>query len=120
MSETTTERYHLYAAAFNRETAEIALNEPYSKASKTHILIYRKEGCPEGYKEIKDADVFMLPSTDQQWLGEVNKMLIQRFLIEHREERERADKKFLEELERELENERRKLSETGSGETCKG
>lgn len=116
----TIEKYHLYVAAFNRDTAQIALNEPYAKASKTHILVYRKGRCPKGYKEMKDADTGLLPREDQKWVQEMNLILIGKFLEEHEKEREKADKKFLEEFERELETERQKLAEQGSGETCKG
>ena len=96
-----TERFRLYAAAFNKETAEIALNEPYSKASKTHVLVY---------KEITDENIYLLPVSDREWLGEVNQVIMQRFLLEHRAEEEAANKRFLEEFERELEIEREKLS----------
>lgn len=107
-----TERFRLYAAAFNMETAEIALNEPYSKASKTHILVYKRGRCPKGYKEITDEIIYLLPVSDREWLSEVNQVIMQRFLLEHRAEEEAANKKFLAEFERELEIERQRLSQS--------
>ena len=108
------ETYHLYAAAFNEETAKIALDEPYSKASKTHVLIYKKGKCPEGYKEIKNEDAYLLPGSDVRWLQEVNIELIKQFVANHREADERSAKKFLEDFERELNVEREKLVRQGS------
>lgn len=109
-----TEKYRLYVAPFNQETAKVALSEPYAKASKTHILLYKKGKKPDEYKEITDENINLLPAADRKWLQEINVRLIQEFVLNHREEEERANKKFLEEFERELQIEKQKL--TGSGE----
>lgn len=106
-----TEKYHLYIAAFNQDSAKIALDEPYSKASRTHVLIYKQGKKPDGYKEIKDADIYMLPASDRKWLEETNLAIMKLFMIKHRAEAERARKNFLEDFERELATERRKLQE---------
>lgn len=108
------EKYRLYVAPFNQETAKVALSEPYAKASKTHILLYKKGKKPDEYKEITDENINLLPAADRKWLQEINVRLIREFMREHREEEERANKKFLEEFERELQIEKQKL--TGSGE----
>lgn len=108
------EKYRLYVAPFNQETAKVALSEPYAKASKTHILLYKKGKKPDEYKEITDENINLLPAADRKWLQEINVMLIREFMRNHREEEERANKKFLEEFERELQIEKQKL--TGSGE----
>lgn len=120
MSVVRAEKYRLYVAPFNQETAKVALSEPYAKASKSHILLYKKGKKPDEYKEITDENINLLPAADRKWLQEINVKLIREFMLKHREEEERANKKFLEEFERELEAERKKLSEQGSGETCKG
>lgn len=108
------EKYRLYVAPFNQETAKVALSEPYAKASKTHILLYKKGKKPDEYKEITDENINLLPAADRKWLQEIDVRLIREFMREHREEEERANKKFLEEFERELQIEKQKL--TGSGE----
>lgn len=108
------EKYRLYVAPFNQDTAKVALSEPYAKASKTHILLYKKGKKPDEYKEITDENINLLPAADRKWLQEINVRLIREFMREHREEEERANKKFLEEFERELQIEKQKL--TGSGE----
>lgn len=112
-----TEKYHLYVAPFNEKTAEIALNEAYSKATKTHILIYRKGKCPDGYKEMKEADLYLLPASDAKWLREINMMLIQKFMMKNREKQEKANIKFLNDFEKELEIEREKLKKQESTES---
>lgn len=109
-----TEKYRLYVAPFNQETAKVALSEPYAKASKTHILLYKKGKKPDEYKEITDENINLLPAVDRKWLQEINVRLIREFMLNHREEEERANEKFLEEFERELQIEKQKL--TGSGE----
>lgn len=108
------EKYRLYVAPFNQDTAKVALSEPYAKASKTHILLYKKGKKPDEYKEITDENINLLPAADRKWLQEINVRLIREFMRNHREEEERANKKFLEEFERELQIEKQKL--TGSGE----
>ena len=106
----TEEKYHLYVAPFNNETAQIALNEKYARAASTHVMIYKTGGeCPKGYKEMTDADIHLLPTESLKWLREVNGAIIQQFVKDRMEEQERANKKFLEEFERELEIEREKL-----------
>lgn len=106
-----TEKYHLYVAPFNEETAGIALNEAYSKATKTHILVYRKGKCPDGYKELKEENLHLLPASDVKWLKEINMLLIQQFMMKNREREERANQKFFSEFERELQVEREKLKQ---------
>ena len=108
------ERYRLYAAPFNKDTAEIALNEQYARATKTHVLIYKRGKCPTGYKEITDANAYMLPAADQKWLKEVNLLLMREFMQRNREAEEKAGMKFLEEFEKELQIEREKLAAQGS------
>lgn len=106
-----TEKYHLYIAPFNQESVEVALSEAYSKASKTYVLVYKKGKKPEGYKEITDENVHLLPKADRKWLLEVNVEVMKAFVEKHKQEAERAQKNFLEEFERELDNERKKLQE---------
>ena len=103
------ERYHLYVAPFNAETAKIALEERYSRATNTHVLIYNMKECPEGFKEMTEEDLHLLPNDSLKWLREVNTIIIQQFITQHMEEQERANRKFLEEFERELQIEREKL-----------
>ena len=106
----TEERWHLYVAPFTPETAEIAMNERYARASASHVMIYRiNPECPEGYKEMTEADVHLLPSDSLKWLREVNNIIIEQFISEKMEEQERANKRFLEEFEHELQVEREKL-----------
>lgn len=109
-----TERYRLYVAEFNPVTAKIALDERYSKATRTHILLYRRGKCPDGYKEIREENLHLLPASDLKWVREVNLELMRDFAFRHRKEQESAEKKFLEDFERELQIEKQKL--TGSGE----
>lgn len=105
-----TEKYHLYIGMLNPENINTALNEAYSRATKTHVLIYKQGKAPEGFKEIKETDMFRLPNSDLEWLKEVNMAVIQKFMIQHEAEKRRAEKKFLEEFEKELQKEREKLS----------
>ena len=108
----TEERWHLYVAPFNSETAQIALTERYSRATSSHVMIYRvNPECPEGYKEMTEEELHLLPTDSLKWLLEVNTIIIQRFINERMEEQERANRKFLEEFERELQIEREKLLE---------
>lgn len=110
-----TEKYRLYVAPFTNETIKAALDEPYARASKTHVLIYKKGKGPDGYKEMKDEDAYLLPASDVKWLKEVNIVLMEKFLLEHREKSEKAEAKFIKEFERELQAEREKLAQQRSG-----
>ena len=105
-----TEKYRLYIGMLTPENITTALNEAYSRATKTHVLIYKQGKGPEGFKEITDADVFRLPNADLKWLKEVNMAVIQKFMLQHEEKQRKAEKKFLEEFEKELQKEREKLS----------
>ena len=109
-----TEKYRLFVAPFNSETAKEALDEPYARATNTHVLIYKKGKKPDGYKEMKDADLHFLPQKDRKWLQDVNMILMQMFLVENQEKSKEADKKFFAEFEKELEKEREALSKQGS------
>lgn len=109
-----TEKYRLFVAPFNSETAKIALDERYARATKTHVLIYKTGKKPEGYKEMTDADLHFLPQKDRKWLQEVNMVIMQKFLMENREKANEANAKFFEEFEKELEKEREALSKQGS------
>lgn len=109
-----TEKYRLFVAPFNSETAKAALDEPYARATNTHVLIYKKGKRPEGYKEMTDADLHFLPQKDKKWLKEVNMIIMQRFLMENQEKANEANAKFFEEFEKELEKEREALSKQGS------
>ena len=105
------EKWRLYVAVTRNDTMKVALDEPYSKASGTHILIYKRGKCPAGYKEIKDENIGLLSSADMEWLKDVNIEVMKLFSKKHEEEMERAGNKFLNDFERELEIERKKLSE---------
>lgn len=109
------EKYRLFAATTRNDTMRTALDETYSKASGTHILIYKKGKCPAGFKEIKEPDIHLLPSADREWLREVNLVILKAFEKKYAEEEEKANKKFLNDFEKELESERRKLQEQGGG-----
>lgn len=108
-----TEQYRLYVAATRNDTIKAALDEPYSKASSTHILIYKRGKCPPGFKEMKEENLHLLSSADRDWLKEVNMAVIGQFVKKHEEEAEEAGKKFLEEFEKELEKERQKILSQG-------
>ena len=106
----TEERWHLYVAPFNSETAQAALNEKYSRVTVSHVMIYRTNPeTPDGYKEMTSDELGLLPVDSLKWLQEVNNVIIQQFISEKMEEQERANKAFLAEFERELEAEREKL-----------
>lgn len=103
-------RYHLYVAPFTQETAQIALNEKYARATPSHVMIYNTNSeCPAGYKEMTEDDLHLLPDDSLKWLYETNNVIIQQFVAMRMEEQERANKKFLEEFEKELEIEKQKL-----------
>ena len=104
-------RYHLYVAPFNSQTAAIAMEQRYARATSTHVMIYNTGECPELFKEMTDAELHLLPKESLKWLREVNTIIIQQFIAERMEEHERANKKFLEEFEREMQKEREKLLE---------
>lgn len=108
------ERYHLYVGMLNPISIKIGLDEAYSKVTKTHVLIYKKGECPKGFKEIAGADYYRLPMSDRKWVQEANAAIMRLFLMEHREEEERAGKKFLEDFERELQKEDEKLRGSGT------
>ena len=108
-----TEKYRLFVAATRNETIKAALDEAYSKASGTHVLIYTNGKRPAGFKEMKDGDLHLLPSADRDWLREVNIEIMKAFEQKHAEEAEKAGKKFLEVFEQELEKEREKLAGNG-------
>ncbi len=105
----TEERYHLYLAPFNQGTAQIALNEKYARATPDYVMIYNKGEKPEGFKEMTEAELHLLPPDGLKWLREVNVVIIQVFYKERMEEMERANKKFMEDFEKELQAEREKL-----------
>ena len=108
-----TEKYRLFVAATRNETIKAALDEAYSKASGTHVLIYTNGKRPAGFKEMKDNDLHLLPSADRDWLRDVNIEIMKAFEQKHAEEAEKAGKKFLEVFEQELEKEREKLAGNG-------
>ena len=108
-----TEKYRLFVAATRNETIKAALDEAYSKASGTHVLIYTNGKRPAGFKEMKDGDLHLLPFADRDWLREVNIEIMKAFEQKHAEEAEKAGKKFLEVFEQELEKEREKLAGNG-------
>lgn len=110
-----TERYRLYVGVMGKENIQTALNEAYSRATKTHILIYKKGKCPDGFKEMREEDTYLLPASDIQWLKEVNMTLMQEFLKKNQAKEERAERKFLDEFEKELQIEREKLAKQESG-----
>lgn len=105
----TEERYHLYLAPFNSETAQIALNEKYARATPDYVMIYNKGECPEGYKEMTEEALHLLPKDGLKWLNEVNLLVIQEFTKERMDEIERANRRFMEAFENELKAEREKL-----------
>lgn len=107
------EKWRLFVAPTRNDTMRAALDEAYSKASGTHILIYKKGKCPPGYKEMKDENLHLLPTADREWLNEVNLNVIAEFEKRHAAEQERANMKFLEQFEKELAIERGKLAGTG-------
>lgn len=109
------EVWRLYAAATRRDTMKVALDEAYAKASGTHVLIYKQGKCPAGFKEIKEANIDLLPAADKEWLREVNIEVTRKFLAEHDKEVQKAGEKFLERFGQELSNEREKLANQGSG-----
>jgi hypothetical protein len=95
-------RYHLYVAPFTQETAQIALNEKYARATPSHVMIYNTNSeCPAGYREMTEDDLHLLPDDSLKWLYETNNVIIQQFVAMRMEEQERANKKFLEEFEKE-------------------
>ena len=107
------EKWRLFVAPTRNDTMRAALDEAYSKASGTHILIYKKGKCPPGYKEMKDENLNLLPTADREWLNDVNLNVIAAFEKRYAAEQERANMQFLERFEKELEIERGKLSGTG-------
>lgn len=109
-----TERYRLFVAETRNDTMRTALDEAWSKASGTHVLIYKKGKCPPGFREMKDENLHLLPSADREWLNEVNALAAAEFLKKHEKEAERANLRFLSDFEKELEAERRKLAEMGA------
>lgn len=106
-----TEKYRLYIGTLTEANINLALNEAYSRAMRTHVLIYKKGKAPDGFKEITDVDVFRLPVSDQKWLQEVNVEVMRLFLKQHAEEERKAERKFLTEFEKELAKEREKLAQ---------
>lgn len=113
----TTETYRLYAAPFNSETAQAAMNSEYARATPTHVIVYSTGEKPKGFKEITKETLSLLPKEDMKWLAEINRGIIQDFVKKHMEEQERANKQFLEDFERELEKERQKLLSEQAGDT---
>lgn len=109
-----TERYRLYIAPFNADTVQFALDEPYSRATETHVMIYKRGKGPNGYKELPSNMVHLLPAQDRKWIMEINILLMRQFVKKNREKEERAGRKFVEEFEKELEKEREKMRK-GSG-----
>ena len=105
----TEERYHLYIAPFTNETAQQAFREKYARATPDYVMVYRKEECPERFKEMTDAELHLLPSDGIKWLNGANTTIIQEFVAEHMEAQERANRKFMEAFEKELKAEREKL-----------
>ena len=74
--EVKEERWHLYLAPFNSETAAIAMAERYARATPTHVMIYNeKDECPDGFKEMTEETLYLLPVEDRKWLKEVTKPL---------------------------------------------
>ena len=108
-----TEKYRLFVAATRNETIKAALDEAYSKASGTHVLIYTNGKRPTGFKEMKDGDLHLLPSADREWLNDVNIEIMRMFEQKHAKEAEKAGQKFLEVFAKELEKEREKLAKNG-------
>ena len=110
-----TEKYRLFVAKTTDEAIRAALDQSYSKASGTHVLIYTNGKRPPGFKEIRDEDSMrLLPSADRDWLKGVNLEVMKRFAAKHEKEIEEAGLKFLGEFEEELKKERAKLFEEGS------
>lgn len=103
-------KYHLYVGVLNTKTIQQAMEESFVRASQTHILIYKEGECPEGFKEITDENIYLLPSADIKWLCEVNIELMKQFRADHEEECRRAEEQFVKDFETELEAEKRKLS----------
>ena len=108
-----TEKYRLYIGMLNPANINTALNESYSRATRTHVLIYKRGKSPEGFKEMTDMDLFRLPASDRKWLQEINTEIMRDFVIRHAEEEKRAERKFLDQFAKELEKEREKLSKQG-------
>lgn len=108
------EAYYLYVGMLNPESIKVGLDESFSKVTKTHVLVYKKGKCPNGFKEISGVDYYRLPMSDRKWVQEANTAIMRLFLMEHKEEEERAGKKFLEDLERELQKEDEKLRGSGT------
>lgn len=106
-----TQQYHLYVAEMTTKNIQIALEESFVRATKTHILIYKEGECPGGYKEIGKENIYLLPDDDLKWLCDVNLELMKQFIADHEEERRKAEEKFVKDFETELEAEKQKLSE---------
>lgn len=106
-------QYRLFAAAFNPDTAQIAMETPFSRISNGYILLYKRGKAPKGYKELTPEILEILTSDEKNWLQEVNIAIMQDYLRTHQEEARKSMVAFGERFEKELKAELSKGTEAG-------
>lgn len=107
-------QYRLFAAAFNPDTAQIAMETPFSRISNGYILLYKRGKAPKGYKELTPEILEILTKDELDWLRDVNIAVMQEFLQEHEEEARKGMIAFGQRFEEELKAEMEKETEAGT------
>lgn len=95
-------KYRLFAALCNEATMRIAMETPFSRVSNGYILLYKRGGAPEGYKELTDKMTELLTKEEKEWLQEVNLEIMQEFAAKHAEAQKKGIIDFGKRFERAL------------------
>lgn len=111
--DTKVAKYRLFAAAFNAETARIAMETPFARISNGYILLYKQGGAPAGYKELTPEILEILTKDEKGWLQEVNLAIMQEFLQKHEKEARKGMIAFGKRFDKELKAEMSKGTEAG-------
>lgn len=102
--------YRLYALPPTWDSILLAVNERFSRATPSYVLIYTAGKQPDGSQQITEDNQKLLSSDDQTWLLESGAMILaeeaakqQPILMQNLSERVGALEKELERRQREIE-----------------
>lgn len=105
-------KYRLFAMRPDADGVRAAAKNAYSRITPQYVLIYKAGRKPDGALEIKGEDLSRLTVSDERWLFESNLKIIAEEAKTKKPETEKKLRSMVDELERALEEERRKEAES--------
>lgn len=105
-------KYRLFAMRPDADGVKCAASNVYSRITPQYVLIYKIGKRPSGALEIKGNDLGRLTIADERWLFEANLKIIAEEAQSKKPETEKKLQAMIDDLERALEEERKKGAES--------